>query len=63
MNSLGIRPVDSDVNIQLADDQTMRCAGTAGLRVHLAKGCTDYCKFIVCDRLLDGVVSSWDKTF
>jgi hypothetical protein len=55
LNSLGIKAFQTTVNIQLADGQTMRAAGTAWLRVQLAKGCTDYRKFIVCDTLLDGV--------
>eukprot|EP00884_Botryococcus_braunii_P004785 jgi/Botrbrau1/14307/Bobra.0207s0012.1 len=55
LNSLGIRPNTESVNIQLADGQTMKSAGTARLRLHLASHITDRRKFIVCDTLLDGV--------
>jgi hypothetical protein len=55
LNSLGIKAHHSTVNIQLADGQTMKAAGTAWLRVRLSSGCTEYRKFIVCDTLLDGV--------
>eukprot|EP00884_Botryococcus_braunii_P005234 jgi/Botrbrau1/14711/Bobra.0108s0061.1 len=55
LNTLGIRANTESVNIQLADGQTMKSAGTARLRLHLAAHITDQRKFIVCDTLLDGV--------
>jgi hypothetical protein len=55
LNSLGFKAHHSNVNVQLADGQTMKAAGTAWLRVRLSSGCTEYRKLIVCDTLLDGV--------
>lgn len=55
VNTLGLRPVNTPVSVQLADGQTMTSAGTVSLRLHLSRTYVEQRKFIVCDRLLDGI--------
>lgn len=55
VNTLGIRPVNTPVSVQLADGQTMTSAGTVSLRLHLSQTYVEQRKFIVCDKLLDGI--------
>ena len=53
--TLGVRLSKKCVDVQLADGQTMRSAGTAKLRVHLSQTYVEQRDFIVCETLLDGV--------
>jgi predicted aspartyl protease len=55
VNTLGIWPVNTPVSVQLADGQTMTSAGTVSLRLQLSRTYIEQRKFIVCDKLLDGI--------